>query len=137
MSNRVLIDTSVWILALRQSPVAAIRGRVEGLLAEERVAITPINCLELLGGTRSEVEFDRLKNRLDALHRIEITQEVWEESAKLGFNLRRAGKTIPNTDLIIASAAILAGATLLHADRHFDLVAEETPLSVESLVHLI
>lgn len=68
MSSLVLIDTSVWILALRKSPLLVVRDEVEHLLAENRVAIVPIIRLELLGGTKSLDEFNRLKTRLEAFH---------------------------------------------------------------------
>ena len=52
-NNLVLIDTSVWILALRKSPATAVMDEVGHLLAENRVAIFPMIRLELLGVTKS------------------------------------------------------------------------------------
>lgn len=49
-NNLVLIDTSAWILVLRKSPLSVVKDEVEHLLAEDRVAIVPMMCLELLGG---------------------------------------------------------------------------------------
>jgi hypothetical protein len=132
--NLVLIDTSVWVLVLRKSPPPLIKEEVEHLLAENRVAIAPIIRLELLGGTKSSNDFDRLKSRLDALHQLPTGDANWEAAAALSFKLRRRGKIIPYTDILIGSAAILADALLLHADRHFDLMAEDTDLNVKSFV---
>ena len=138
MSNRVvLVDTSVWILALRKSPLAPVRDEVDHLLAENRVAIVPMIRLELLGGTKSAGEFERLKSRLDALRQIPIDEANWEIAAELSFRLRQRGKVIPYTDILIGSAAILANALLLHADRHFDLMAEDTDLNVKSLIFML
>ncbi|PIU54880.1 MAG: hypothetical protein COS88_06225 [Chloroflexi bacterium CG07_land_8_20_14_0_80_51_10] len=53
-NNLVLIDTSVWILALRKSFMPLAKEKVEYLLDREEAAITPMVCLELLGGVRSE-----------------------------------------------------------------------------------
>ena len=137
MSNRVvLVDTSVWILALRKSPLAPVRDEVDHLLAENRVAIVPMIRLELLGGIKSANEFERLKGRLDALRQIPADEANWEIAAELSFKLRQRGKVIPYADILIGSAAILANALLLHADRHFDLMAEDTDLCVRSLVSL-
>jgi predicted nucleic acid-binding protein len=133
-SNLVLIDTSVWIPFLRKSPLASVRDEVDRLLAENRVAIVPMIRLELLGGTKSADEFERLKSRLDALRQILIDETTWEMAAGLSFKLRQRGKVIPYTDILIGSAAILANVLLLHADRHFDLMAEDTGLGVRSLV---
>jgi hypothetical protein len=134
LNNLVLIDTSVWILALRKSPSPLVKDQVEHLLAENRVAIAPMIRLELLGGTKSLSEFNRLKSRLDALHQIPTNEANWELATQLAFKLRQQGKVIPYADILIGSAAILAGCLLLHADRHFDLMAEDTKLSVRSLV---
>ena len=134
LNNLVLIDTSVWILALRKSPSPLVKDQVEHLLAENRVAIAPMIRLELLGGTKSLSEFNRLKSRLDALHQIPTNEANWELATQLAFKLRQQGKVIPYADILIGSAAILAGCLLLHADRHFDLMAEDAKLSVRSLV---
>ena len=136
-NSLVLVDTSVWILALRKSPVPAARHEVEGLLAANRVAIVPMVRLELLGGTRSPQEFTRLKSRLGALHQIPAEESTWDMAERLSFELRRQGKIIPYTDILIGSAAILSSALLLHADRHFDLMAEDTDLNVRSLVSAV
>jgi predicted nucleic acid-binding protein len=133
-SNLVLIDTSVWIPFLRKSPLASVRDEVDRLLAENRVAIVPMIRLELLGGTKSADEFERLKSRLDALRQIPIDETTWQTAAELSLELRQRGKIIPYTDMLIGSAAILADVLLLHADRHFDLMAEDTGLGVRSLV---
>ena len=122
---------------MRKSSLPAAKDEVEHLLAEDRVAIFPMICLELLGGTKSVDEFNRLKNRLDALYQIPADRANWETATELAFKLRQHGKTIPYTDILIGSAAILANALLLHADKHFDLMAEHTDLNVRSLVTLL
>lgn len=136
-NNLVLIDTSVWITFLRKSPPPVVRDEVEHLLAGNRVAIFPMIRLELLGGTKSLNDFNRLKSHLDALHQIPATEANWEAAAQLSFKLRQQGKVIPYTDILIGSAAITANCLLLHADRHFDLMAEDTDLNVRSLVSLL
>lgn len=134
--NLVLIDTSAWILALRKSPSPVVKDEVEHLLAENRVAIAPMIRLELLGGTKSLSEFNRLKSRLDALHQIPANEANWELATQLSFKLRQQGKVIPYTDILIGAAAIISGCLLLHADRHFDLMAEDTDLKVKSLISI-
>jgi predicted nucleic acid-binding protein len=135
MSNSlVLIDTSVWVLFLRRSPPEAVEREVAQLLAKDTAAICPMIRLELLGGARSADEFERLKRRLDALRQIPGDEANWEMAARAAFELRQRGKVIPYTDILIGSAAIVADAWLLHADRHFDVMAEETALRVRSMV---
>jgi predicted nucleic acid-binding protein len=133
-SDLVLIDTSVWILALRKPPAPAIKDEVARLLAENRVAISPMIRLELLGGTGSSSEFDRLKSRLSGLHEIPADDASWELATRVSFELRQHGKVVPYTDVLIAAAAMVGGCLLLHADRHFDMMAEVTELKVRRLV---
>ena len=130
----VLVDTSAWILALKIGPADRVRGIIDGLLSAGRIAIIPIIRLELLGGTMSQAEFQRLDRRLGALHQLALAKAEWDESAALAFKLRRAGLTVPYTDIIIAAAAILHGLPLIHADRHFDLIAGEVTLKTENLL---
>ena len=130
----VLVDTSAWILALKNSPVARARSVIDDLLAGGKIAIIPVIRLELLGGTKSTAEFQRLDSRLGALHQLPLAQAEWDESASLAFKLRRNGMTVPYIDIIIAAAAILHGLLLIHADRHFELIAGEVTLKTENLL---
>jgi len=93
--------------------------------------------LELLGGARSENEYNRLKNRLEALYYVEADRPLWYLASKIAFDLKRKGMSIPYPDIVIAASALKEGAVLIHADSHFDLIAEHTDLKVESLVSLI
>ena len=136
-NNLVLIDTSVWILALRKSFNPIAKEKIELLLDAESAAITPMITFELLGGTGSQKEFDRLQQRLAALPQIPIDKPVWEKAARIAFKLRRTGKTIPYIDILISSAALQSNVVLLHADKHYDLIARETKLTVESLISII
>lgn len=132
-----LVDTSVWIFALRRSPVAAIIQVLSELLRQDTVAICPLIELELLGGAASEAEYSRLLARLRGLHRLEFSADDWVGAARLAFELRRRGITVPFTDALLASLAIRIDATLLHADRDFEHIAKHSTLRTESLVDLV
>jgi hypothetical protein len=130
-----LVDTSIWLEVLppgRGDP--GLRNRIDALLAADRVATTGMVRLELLGGARSQEELDRLDRLLDALHQLTVREEHWQEAARMGFQLRRQGVAVPFTDLLIGAVAVLAGAVLVHRDRHFDLIASHMPFKVESHV---
>ena len=128
----ILVDTSAWIFALRKNPFIKLKSRIDHLLEIDNVFTLDIIRLELLGGTKTKEEFDRLKNRLDALYEISTDAELWSSAAQLAFDLQRKGLTIPYTDILIANATIQSKAILMHADSHFDLIAEQTELKVES-----
>jgi predicted nucleic acid-binding protein len=132
-----LVDASVWILALRRSPVPTIRDVLADLLHNDLVATCPLVELELLGGAATEAELARLEARLRGLHRIEFVDEDWRSAARLAFALRRRGVTVPFTDLLLAALAIRIDATLLHVDRDFDQIARYASVRVRSLVDLL
>ena len=130
-----LVDTSAWIFALRKDFLPAIKDRIEYLLKENVIFTTGLVKLELLGGTKSKSEFQRLKLRLDALDSVEWDSALWENAYNLAFDLRRKGITVPYTDILIASCALKIGAILVHADAHFDLMQKHAGLRAESYVN--
>jgi len=133
----ILIDTSAWLFALKRDFHPLIKERVERLLLTERVAISGMIQLELLGGAKSEKEYDRLSQRLHALYHIEADQSLWDTASKLAFVLKQKGVTVPYADVFISASALKESALLVHADSHFDLIAEHSDLKVESLVFLV
>ena len=136
-TNLFLVDTSAWLFALKKDFMPAVKNRIYDLLNENAVITTGIIKLELLGGTRTKNEFQRLKTRLDALDTIYTDKSLWNGACDLAFTLRRKGITIPYTDIMIAAAALITEATVLHADVHFDMISEKSTLKVESLVPLV
>jgi hypothetical protein len=132
--NSYLIDTSAWICALRRNGNPKIQARVAELLEKESVLTCGMIKLELLGGTRFEHEYTRLKSRLNALESESNEYASWETAFAMAYQLRRAGLTVPSTDILIAASALRTQATLVHVDRHFDLIATHINLRVESLV---
>ena len=133
-NNSFLVDTSAWILALRKDFVPAVKERIDHLLKENAIITTGMVKLEILGGTKTETDFQRLKGRLDALDSVDLDTSLWEKSYDLAFKLRRKGITVPYTDILIAACALKIGSTVVHADAHFDLMAGHISLKVESFV---
>ena len=133
----VLIDTSAWLFSLRKDFHPDIKERIDYILRESEVAVNGVIKLELLGVTRTENEYNRLKSRLDSLFYIEATESLWDYSSKQTYDLRIKGITIPFTDVFIAASAICEDAVLVHVDSHFDLIAKHIGLKVESFVQLV
>lgn len=133
----VLVDTSIWIVALARKGPPAIKSRLDRLLKENLIATNPMVRMELLAGTRSVEEFNGLRGRLESLRQLEIGEAEWNQAAELAFQQKRKGKTLPHADIIIAVTAIRNGATLLHADHHFELIAKDAGLVTEDLTALV
>jgi len=132
----VLVDTSAWIFALKKNPFLPLKNRIDLLLREDLVVSFGMIRLELLGGTKTKKEFDRLKSRLEAFYEISTDAILWGVASQLAFKLHRKSLTIPYTDILIACAALESKAVLFHADAHFDLLAKHTELKVESFLSL-
>jgi len=76
----------------------------------------------LLQGTKTKKEYEEIFLDLSALHYFEENKEIWKKASLLGFELRRKGKTIPSTDLLIASISLYYDLDILHADNHFEII---------------
>jgi predicted nucleic acid-binding protein len=131
-----LIDSSIWIPVLRPGKLGqALAPLVTTLLTAGVAAITEVILMEVLRGAHDAAEYQRLQARLAPLTLLPVTAERWKEAAHLGFILRRQhGITAASTDLLIAAVAMAHGATLVHRDGDFDLIAKHVPLVVESHV---
>ncbi|SHJ45041.1 type II toxin-antitoxin system VapC family toxin [Desulfofundulus thermosubterraneus] len=127
MNERFLVDTSVWIEALRPGGRQEIVRWLKEALLRETVVLAPPVKTEILLGARNEKQFAELNEMLNALPLLEGEHAVWERAAFFGFRLRRQGLVIPLVDLIIVSWAPHHSCTLVHRDRHYDLIASEFP----------
>ena len=135
-SELFLVDTSAWILALRKDFLPVVKDRIENLLKENAIVTIGLVKLELLGGTKTEKEFQRLKSRLGALDTVECDISLWQDAVDLAFRLRREGVKVPYTDILIAAGALKIQATVVHVDAHFDLLHKFSGLKVESFVDM-
>jgi len=137
-SEIFLVDTSVWIGYFSPRAQTAALGtlwdRVGGLVSSAAAAVTGMVRLEVLGGARDERDYERLAEALLAMPSLAMGEEPWDDAARMAFQLRRRGLTVPFPDALIAAVAIREGAVLLHRDRHFDTIAAHTSLRVESYV---
>lgn len=135
--KQYLIDSSLWIFALRKNPHKEIKDFIDRLLEMNSVYIIGLIKVELLGGVKSEKEFLTLKDHLDALQYIEVDAALWDGASRLAFELRKKGITVPFTDILIAAVAGQKKLVLVHADHHFDLIARYTKSKVISYVNKI
>jgi predicted nucleic acid-binding protein len=81
---------------------------------------------ELLQGSRTTEEFQKLKEYLESLpfYYLQYGKESFEKAAFLNFTCRRSGITIRSTvDLLIAETAIENNVYLLHNDKDFTNLA--------------
>jgi predicted nucleic acid-binding protein len=127
-------DTSVW--NRRRHPDVAARW-VEEVLADN-VGIASVVALEVLYSARSAAEYDEMVLDLAALHQLPCEQAAWARAIDVQRLLAHEGalhhRSVGIPGLLIAAAAELAGATVLHYDEDFDRIAAVTGQPVEWVV---
>ncbi len=127
---RVLVDTSVWSLALRratpvQSPdMLELRRLITAHLVE---IIGPIR-QEVLSGIRDTFQFDRLETQLTAFPDLPLQSDDHVTAAKF-FNLCRAkGIQGSNTDFLICAIAVRRDLSIYTTDGDFVRFAKCLPI---------
>ncbi len=124
----VLLDSSIWIRYFRRAGSPDLLSEVQEAITGRRVAICSVVTTELLRGCRDDEAFDSLREMLLGLVQVPVDAGIWEQAARLGYDLRRHGLPLSLPDLVIAQCAISSGRTLWHADRVFERVKQHTPL---------
>jgi len=128
--GKVVIDTSVWIESFRPGGDGALGELVKDLILKGRVLLPGIIRTEILRGAKNRREYNRLSDLLKGLTYLPVGEEFWGKLAEFSFGLFRKGIAVPLTDTYIALLCIEKNASLLHRDKHFDLIAGKTPLKV-------
>ncbi len=134
-NNLILIDSSLWILALKRNCPATIKEILGDLLEKDLVATCGLIMVEIFQGTKNKKEYKEISEEMHALHYLEAKKETWNIGAQLAYNLRRKGITIPTIDLCIAALAIDYDLALFHADHHYEMIAENSSLKSKQISH--
>ena len=119
----VLIDTSVWSLALRRKQHSDYDVRLIEYLAflirnKYAVMIGPIR-QEILSGIPDKNTFIKLKKALEAFSDFEITTADYEKAAEYYNICRSKGIQGSHTDYLICSVAHNNNFSILTADKDF------------------
>lgn len=130
----VLVDTSVWSLALRRrEPQAhAAVAELQALIREARVGIIGAIRQEILSGIREALQFERLRGQLRAFPDLPVEASDHERAAEI-FNLcRKQGLQGSNTDFLICAVAERRGLPILTTDQDFHQFAQHLPLEIHA-----
>lgn len=118
----LLVDTSVWSLALRRdvppgrAEVAALRDALEG---GDIVVTTGFVLQELLQGVAGPKAREQIIDRFSALPLVQPDRQDHIDAAQLRNTCRRAGVQIGTIDALIGQLCLRHGLTLLTADQDF------------------
>lgn len=127
----LLVDTSVWSLALRRDrpsgrEVDALRGGIE----RGEVVLTGIILQEILQGFPSAERTRRLADHLAPFPLLALHRGDYVYAAEIRNKCRAKGVAISTVDAQIAAAAINHRCALLTADADFQAVARHFPLRI-------
>lgn len=133
-----LVDSSAWIEFLRGTGSSA-NLEVRRLLRDEpdAVATTGPIVMELLAGAADERALARLETLTAGLRMLPLDPALdFRDAATAHRAVRRRGGTVRKlVDCLIGVVAARTGATLVHRDRDFDVLAAALPdLRVHSLL---
>ncbi len=130
---RVIVDTSVWSLALRRGKQSASAPAQElrHLIQDHRVQMMGPIRQEILSGIRSESQFNKLQKHLDSFPDLPILTEHYVTAARF-FNLCRSkGIQGSNTDFLICAVANKSNFSIYTTDKDFDLISKH----IEIVIH--
>ena len=125
---KVLVDTSVWSLALRRkSPDAIAEKLAELILASMVVLIGPVR-QELLSGISDESMFLKLKSRLEHFDDLPITTLDYETAARFYNTCRFHGIQGSHIDFLICAVAANHDLYIFTTDQDFERYAKHLPI---------
>ena len=132
-----LADTSAWTSRHRDP---SLEAEFDGRVADDLVATCDVVRFELLASAQDHHHFAHIRARLDALRNVTIGPPVWRRALDVYEALARRGplhhRRVKFPDLLVAAAAERAEISVLHYDRHFELIAEVTGQPVRAIAPL-
>jgi predicted nucleic acid-binding protein len=126
---QVLVDTSIWSLALRRSSAqlsdaeARLTSDLRDVIQDDRARLIGSIRQELLSGIRDLARFEQLKTYLRAFPDEVSSQDDHEEAARLSNQCRSRGIAGSGTDFLICAVAIRRGWQILTRDDDFKTYA--------------
>jgi predicted nucleic acid-binding protein len=130
----VLVDTSVWSLALRrkQSDLSpreqALKSALQELVVDGGAQIVGPVRQELLSGIRAEGTFRRVRDALRAFDEPHLRVQDYEEAARMSNICRARGIAGSAIDFLICAMAHLRNWEVFTTDRDFARYSKLLPL---------
>jgi predicted nucleic acid-binding protein len=129
----LLVDTSVWSLALRRDVVAKlpeVQALAEALAGSRQVVTTGLVLQELLQGFSGPKAKEALLARFSALASIQPDRDDHIAAAELRNTCRRRGVQVGTIDGVLMQLALRYELTLLSTDGDFAQAARHVPFSL-------
>ena len=134
----VLVDTSVWSLALRRKAhdlsageKAAVAELTE-LIQEGRARIIGLIRQELLSGVKTSGQYEKLCGILRSFPDEAISTLDYEAAAKAGNDCRARGVAVSVSDMLICAIALARDWAIFTTDPDFKNYAKVLPLKLHT-----
>lgn len=128
----VLVDTSIWSLALRRRKTDLSRLQheqvqtLEQIIVEGRARLLGLVRQEVLSGIKSVPEFLRLQEHLRSFPNVALEIQDYEDAANIGHDCRSHGVAVTPIDMLLCSVALRRGWAIYTSDRDFERYAKYT-----------
>jgi predicted nucleic acid-binding protein len=132
---KVIVDASIWSLALRRSQAVENKyiKELEELIEEVRVQLIGPVRQELLNGIRSEKQFRVLKKHLRAFKDLDIETEDYELASEYFNKARKNGIQGSNTDFLLCAISTRLRMSIFTADKDFIKFQSVLPIELHRI----
>jgi predicted nucleic acid-binding protein len=134
----VLVDTSVWSLALRRktenlnATEKFIVAELSELVREGRARLIGLVRQELLSGIKTTEHFEKLRLHLRSFPDESIDTSDHEEAAKAGNRCRGKGIVVSIVDILLCAVAIKREWAIFTTDPDFTNYVKALPVSIHA-----
>lgn len=131
---RVLVDTTIWSLALRRTRAARNPQETRlveawaGLVADDRIVLLGMIRQEILSGIADERQFERLRDALAPFSDEVVLTSDHVRAAQQFNRCRAAGVAGSPVDFLISAVAERLAVPIFTTDRDFDRFARHVPI---------
>jgi predicted nucleic acid-binding protein len=125
---KVLVDTSVWSLALRRKEPSEIATKLTDLILSSLVVMIGPVRQEILSGISDTNAFLKLKAKLEAFDDFDISTKDYEMAAEFYNICRKNGIQGSHTDFLICAVAHNNNFLIYTTDKDFDNFAKYLPI---------
>jgi predicted nucleic acid-binding protein len=134
----VLIDTSVWSLALRRKNESLntnerfLVAELSELIREGRARMIGLVRQELLSGIKTTEQYEKLRLHLRSFPDEVVDTSDYEEAAKAGNRCRAKGVVVSIADILLCAVANKRLWTIFTTDPDFSNYAKVLPLRIHA-----
>ena len=134
----VLVDTSVWSLALRRKAQDLSAGEkaavaeLTHLIQEGRARIIGLVRQELLSGIKTPAQYEKLRGILRSFPDEVITTSDYEAAAKASNDCRARGVAVSVSDMLICAIALARDWSIFTTDPDFKNYVKALPLKLHA-----